>query len=111
MKRLLVATLNPGKVREFAAALIPKGIEVYGLDSLADMSEVEETGDTFEANARLKAEGYSRRTDVPVLADDSGLEVDALDGRPGVLSARYGGNGLDDVGRNRLLLEELREQP
>ena len=107
MKRLLVATLNPGKVREFAQALIPEGIEIYGLDQLDDMTPVEETGSTFEENARIKAEGYSLRTDMPVLADDSGLEVDALHGAPGVQSARYGGEGLDDEGRNRLLLREL----
>ena len=109
MKRLLVATLNPGKVREFAAALIPTGIEVYGLDSLSDMTPVEETGATFEENARLNAEGYSLRTDMPVLADDSGLEVDALGGAPGVNSARCGGPDLDDAGRHRHLLEELKE--
>jgi XTP/dITP diphosphohydrolase len=108
MRRLLVATLNPGKVREFAEALVPTGIVVHGLDSLDDMTEVEETGDTFEANARLKAEGYSLRTDMPVLVDDSGLEVDALGGAPGVQSARYGGPGLDDAGRNARVLEELR---
>jgi len=108
MRRLLVATLNPGKVRELAQALIPEGLEVYGLDSLEDSTPVEETGATFEENARLKAEGYSRRTSMPVLADDSGLEVDALDGAPGVQSARYGGPELDDAARNRLLVRELR---
>ena len=109
--RLLVATMNPGKIREFARAFIPLGIEVHGLDTLEDQAEVEETGETFEANARLKAEGYSGLTDAHVLADDSGLEVDALDGAPGVLSARYGGAGLDDVGRNRKLVEALRGVP
>jgi XTP/dITP diphosphohydrolase len=107
MKRLLVATLNPGKVREFAHALIPEGIEVVGLDSLGDVEPVEETGETFEANARLKAEAYSRLTGLPVLADDSGIEVDALGRAPGVQSARFGGSDLDDDGRNRLLVERL----
>jgi XTP/dITP diphosphohydrolase len=107
MKRLLVATFNPGKIREISAALARTGIEVCGLDSLEDCPAVEETGATFEANARLKAEGYSRRTDLPVLADDSGLEVDALDGAPGVHSARYGGSKLPDEERNRKLLAEL----
>jgi len=106
--RFLVATANPGKIREFSAALVSEGIEVFGLDILDDRSEVEETGATFEENARIKAEGYSLRTDMPVLADDSGLEVDALGGEPGVLSARYGGPGLDDEGRNRLVLDGLR---
>jgi XTP/dITP diphosphohydrolase len=111
MRRLLLASLNPGKVREFAQALIPEGFEVYGLDSLDDRSPVEETGATFQENARLKAEAYSLRTEMLVLADDSGLEVDALDGAPGVHSARYGGDGLDDAGRNRRLLQELAGVP
>lgn len=111
MTRLLVATNNAGKLRELARALAGEGIEVVGLDALDDRGEVEETGATFEANARLKAAEYSRRTDLPVLADDSGLEVDALDGAPGVLSARYGGPGLDDDGRNRHLLHELAGTP
>jgi len=105
--RLLVATMNRGKLRELSHALVHEGIEVVGMDELDDLTEVEETGSTFDANARLKAEGYSLRTALPVLADDSGLEVDALGGAPGVESARYGGPGLDDDDRNRLLLEEL----
>lgn len=109
MRRLLVATGNPGKLRELAAALAPVGIEVVGLDALADRSPVEESGSSFEENARAKAEAYSRRTSLPVLADDSGLEVDALGGEPGVMSARYGGAGLDDAGRCRLVLERLRD--
>jgi XTP/dITP diphosphohydrolase len=111
MKPLLVATGNPGKLREFAAALAAEGFEVQGLERLDDRTDVEETGATFEANARLKAEGYSLRTDMLVVADDSGIEVDALDGAPGVLSARYGGPDLDDEGRNRLLLQELEGVP
>jgi len=107
MKRLVVATSNPGKLREFAAALIPLGIELLGLDALGTPAPVEETGSTFEDNARHKAEQYSRRTDLHVLADDSGLEVDALDGAPGVESARWGGPSLDDAARCRKLLEAL----
>lgn len=107
MRRLLIATGNPGKIREIADALRPTGIEAVGLEQLDDRSEVEETGTTFEANARLKAEQYSLRTDLPVLADDSGIEVDALDGAPGVYSARFGGPGLDDPGRCRYLLEQI----
>jgi XTP/dITP diphosphohydrolase len=107
MKRLLIATHNPGKIRELAKALRSTGIEAVGMDHLDDRTDVEETGSTFEENARLKAEEYSRRTDLPVLADDSGIEVDALGGEPGVLSARYGGPGLDDPGRCELLLKNL----
>jgi XTP/dITP diphosphohydrolase len=109
MKRLLVATMNPGKIREIAQALDASGIEVLGLDQLGDVEDVEETGQTFEANARLKAEAYSLLTELPVLADDSGIEVDALGGDPGVRSARWGGPGLDDKGRCRLLLERIAE--
>ena len=107
MRQLLIATGNPGKIREIAEALHPTGIQAVGLEALDDRSEVEETGTTFEANARLKAEQYSLRTDLPVLADDSGIEVDALDGAPGVYSARYGGPGLDDPGRCDYLLEQI----
>jgi len=110
-QRILIATRNPGKVREFALALEPEGFDVVGMDALDDSGEIEETGETFEANARLKAEGYSTRTDMLVLADDSGIEVDALDGAPGVQSARYGGPGLDDEGRTRWLLQELEGVP
>jgi XTP/dITP diphosphohydrolase len=111
IKRLLVATRNAGKLRELAAALEPLDIEVVDLETLEDPTDVEETGSTFEENARLKAEEYSRRTDLPVLADDSGLEVDALDRAPGVHSARYGGPGLNDQDRNQKLLEALQEVP
>ena len=107
MIRVVVATSNPGKIREFGAALAGTGIETLGLDSLADRSPVEETGATFEENARIKAEAYSLRTDRTVLAEDSGLEVDALGGEPGVMSARFGGADLDDPGRCRLVLHRL----
>jgi XTP/dITP diphosphohydrolase len=105
---ILLATGNPGKVAELAAALEPLGFTVVGLDALDDRTEVEETGETFEANARLKAEGYSTRTALPVVADDSGLEVDALGGEPGVRSARYGGPDIDDRKRYELVLDRLR---
>jgi len=111
IKRLLVATRNAGKLRELSAALTPLDIEVVGLETLEDTTDVEETGATFEDNARLKAEEYSRRTNLPVLADDSGLEVDALDRAPGVHSARYGGPGLTDEDRNQKLLQALQNVP
>lgn len=121
--RLVVATSNPGKVAEIRAALEGAGLDVVGFDAAAvarmgaggaeafELGEVEETGATFEENARIKAEAYSTRTDLPVLADDSGIEVDALGGEPGVLSARYGGPDRDDAGRNELLLANLRGVP
>ena len=73
--------------------------------------DVEETGETFEENARLKARAFCAASGLPSLADDSGIEVDALDGRPGVRSARYGGDGLDDADRTQLLLDELAGVP
>lgn len=111
MKTLVVATGNPGKLRECAAVLAPAGFTVLGLEELSDTTPVEETGSTFEANARLKAEGYSLRTPHLVLADDSGLEVDALGGAPGVLSARYGGPDLTDPERCTAVLDALKNTP
>ena len=110
-KKLLVATGNAGKLAEFAEALASHGIEVVGLEALDDRSDVAETGATFEENARLKAEGYSLRTDLPVLADDSGLEVDALGGRPGLMSARLGGPEMSDAARCRAVLKGLVDVP
>ena len=110
-RKLLVATGNAGKLREFGAALQRLGIEVVGLETLGDASPVEETGATFLENAKLKAEAFSMRTDLPVLADDSGLEVDALEGRPGVLSARFGGPQLSDVARAKAVLKGLVDVP
>jgi len=107
LKALVLATGNPGKIKECAAFLGPAGFTVLGLDALTDQTPVEETGRTFEANARLKAEGYSLRTPHLVLADDSGLEVDALAGGPGVLSARYGGPDLTDPERCTAILGAL----
>lgn len=105
----MLATRNPGKVREFTRLLEGLNVELLGLDETGVTEEIEETGSTFEENARIKAEGYSRLTGEMTLADDSGLEVDLLDGRPGVLSARYGGPGLTDEERVRKLLSELED--
>ena len=107
---IVLATRNQGKVRELAEPLRAFGLRVVGLDAFPDLPEVEETGTTFEENALLKAREVSKRTGLVAIADDSGLEVDALNGAPGVYSARYGGPGLDDVGRYRLLLENMRGQ-
>lgn len=105
--RLAVATRNSGKLREFRELLSPLHAEVVGLADLRIDSEYEETGDSFAENARLKARCYSIHTELPVLGDDSGLEVSALGGRPGVRSARYGGPDSSDADRIRLLLEEM----
>ncbi len=117
---LLVATSNPHKIEEIAEILNAKGIRVIGLSDLeggADLPEPDEDGDTFEANARKKSIGYALMTKRMCLADDSGLEVDALDGEPGVFSARYSdeGRGLPraerDKANNRKLLAELENLP
>jgi XTP/dITP diphosphohydrolase len=110
-KKLLVATRNSGKVLEFSRMLSGLGFDVVGLDDLGITLEVEETGSTFEENAVLKARGYAEAAGVMTLADDSGLVVDALDGEPGVLSARYGGDGLDDEGRVQLVLDKMKHLP
>ena len=106
-KTLLIATRNKGKVREFERILIGVSFEVVGLDDLGIDIEVEETGSTFEENAVLKAKAYGEAAGVLTLADDSGLVVDALGGEPGVLSARYGGEGLTDDDRVQLVLQKL----
>ncbi|MBI2503305.1 MAG: RdgB/HAM1 family non-canonical purine NTP pyrophosphatase [Candidatus Latescibacteria bacterium] len=106
---LLVATHNAGKLREFRQLLAP--LELVSAADLAPDLKVEETGRTFAENALLKARAFAQASGLITLADDSGLEVDALGGAPGVLSARYGGSHLDDQGRCQLLLEALRPFP
>jgi XTP/dITP diphosphohydrolase len=117
MRRILIATSNPGKLRDFAGAAPSLEVEVDPVPDFASLPPVVEDGTTFEANARKKAESYSRY--VPgeiVLADDSGLEVDVLGGAPGVHSARYGadqphlvGINTDDQANNARLIRELRK--
>ena len=124
MRRALIATSNPGKLRDFAGAAARHGVEISGVPGFASLPAVVEDGDSFEANARKKAEGYSPR--VPgeiVVADDSGLEVDALNGAPGVHSARYAApellgaepheadNNTDDDANNARVLRELKNVP
>jgi len=110
-KKLLVATRNSGKVREFSRMLSDMPFEVVGLDDLGIDIEVGETGSTFEENAVLKARAYAEASGELTLADDSGLVVDALNGEPGVHSARYGGDGLDDEGRVQLVLDKMKHLP
>ena len=108
---LLAATHNANKVRELKALLGPRGYDVRSLDEAGIALEVEETGATFEENARLKAETLCRLTGLETLADDSGLSVDALGGEPGVRSARYAGVHGDDAANLHLLLERLEGVP
>lgn len=91
LNKLLVATSNQGKLAELTDLLAGLPVELQSLSEIERFDEVEETGATFVENVRLKASGYAAQTGLPVIADDSGLEVASLDGRPGVLSARYGG--------------------
>ena len=122
MKRILIATSNPGKLRDFAGAALAHGIEIESLPNLTSLPSVVEDGLTFKANARKKAEEYSRHAAGEiVVADDSGLEVDALNGAPGVHSARYAAPDLfdvqphlaqvntDDEANNARVLRELRK--
>ncbi len=107
-EKILIATRNKGKVREFRDFFLKYDIEVESLlDIQQDLPEVEETGKTFEENAAIKAEQIAEILKVPVLADDSGLMVDALNGAPGMYSARYAGEGKSDEDNNRKLLKEL----
>jgi XTP/dITP diphosphohydrolase len=102
-RRLLVATHNPGKLREFEYLLAPHGIEVLGPAALG-LVEPEETGDSFEANAALKARAAAVAAGIPALADDSGLVVRGLDGAPGIHSARWAGPERDfDLAIRRVL--------
>ena len=108
---LVVATHNKGKFQEFSTLLAPANWRLLSLDDLGIEDEPAETGTSFAENARIKAVGYSRQTEYPVLADDSGLEVAALGGRPGLRSARYGGPGASDRDRIHRLLLELARVP
>ena len=108
--KFVLATQNQKKLREMSDILSGFGVEVVTPKSLGIDLEVEGTGTTFAENAMLKAKAICEAANLPAIADDSGLCVDALAGAPGVYSARYGGEGLDDVGRYRLLLENLRGQ-
>jgi len=119
MRKILIATSNPGKLRDFAGAAAGNGIEIASIPDFSSLPPVVEDGLTFDANARKKAEEYSRA--VPgemVVADDSGLEVDALNGAPGVHSARYAADqphladeNTDDEANNARVLRELRKFP
>jgi XTP/dITP diphosphohydrolase len=124
MRKILIATSNQGKLRDFAGAALSHGVEIAGIPGFSSLPIVVEDGVTFETNARKKAETYSRY--VPgeiVVADDSGLEIDALDGAPGVHSARYAAPELqnkephqadantDDDANNARVLRELKDVP
>ena len=109
--RLVLATRNQGKVEEIKALLHDLPLEIISLDQLAVIPVVKEDQHTFSGNALKKARAVAAACGLPSLADDSGLTVDALGGRPGVFSSRYAGPGADDAANNRLLLAELKGVP
>ena len=109
--KFILASHNKGKLAEMQKIFGERGVEVGLQSDLGLDLEPEEDGATFTENARIKARAVMEASGLPAIADDSGLCVDALNGAPGVYSARYGGPGLDDVGRYRRLLENMKGQP
>ncbi len=108
---IVLATRNQGKISEFRRLLSSVSLEIHTPEDFPNGPEVAETAATLEGNARLKAQAWRDHTGLPALADDTGLEVDLLDGRPGVLSARFAGVGATDAMNRTLLLEQLRDHP
>ena len=109
--KLLLATNNAGKVKEFRSLLQGIPFELVTPQEMGIKSEVAETGTTYEENARLKACALSKESGLLTLADDSGLEVDALNGEPGVMSARYAGKNASDADRVKYLLSKIKDVP
>lgn len=107
---LVIASNNAGKIREFRAIFEPKGIKIKTLADFPTLPAIAETGKTFTENATIKAKTVAHATQLPVLADDSGLMVDALDGEPGIYSARYAGDH-DDAKNRAKLLARLKDVP
>ncbi len=111
MEEVIIATKNRGKAQEFERIFQARGLQVKTLLDFPEIEDVEETGTTFEENAKIKSETISNLLGKMVIADDSGLEVDALDGRPGVYSARYAGIQKDDEDNMDKVLAELTDVP
>lgn len=109
MKKILIATKNVGKLREMSKALSELPVKVLSLTDFENLPDAVEDGKTFEDNARIKAKFFHKLTGLACLADDSGLEVDALGGAPGVQSARFAGYHADDGTNNQVLLDELKK--
>lgn len=106
-KRLIIASNNAGKLREFKELLSPYGFDVISMREAGFNEEIVEDGDTFEENAHIKARAVFEATGEPTIADDSGLEIDFLDGAPGVYSARYAGEDATDKDRCEKVLDEM----
>jgi len=111
MDTIVLATNNKGKIRELSVMLEPFGLTVKPLSDFPEIGEIPETGDTFKENAFIKARTVAEKTGLVAVADDSGIEIDALDGRPGVYSARYAGEQCDDHANNEKMLTEMTDIP
>lgn len=111
MREIIIATKNAGKVKDFETLFSPKGFKVKSLLDFPEIEDVEETGVTFAENATLKAEAISSALNKPVIADDSGLAIAALNGEPGVYSARYAGENKDDNANIEKVLQKLNDVP
>lgn len=110
IQELIIATTNVGKTEEFRELMKELPVEIKSLTDYPEIEAPQENGRTFAANARIKAQHYARLTGLPCLADDSGLEVQALEGAPGVRSARYAGEEATDADNNQLLLHNMKFQ-
>lgn len=111
MDTIVLATNNKGKIRELSVMLEPFGLKVKALSEFPEIGDIPETGSTFKENAFIKARTVAEITGLVAVADDSGIEVDALDGRPGVYSARYAGEECDDHANNEKMLAEMKGVP
>lgn len=112
MKEIIIATNNEGKAKEFKVLFERYGIKATSLlDLEQELPDIDETGSTFEENSALKSEGIANILQIPVMADDSGLVIDALDGEPGIFSARYAGEPKDDKKNIVKVLEKLKDVP
>ncbi|MBR3310487.1 MAG: RdgB/HAM1 family non-canonical purine NTP pyrophosphatase [Solobacterium sp.] len=109
MKNIAVASTNEGKIREFRQMLEPEGYTVLTLHDFPDLGEIEETGKTFSENAVIKAKALTDRYGIMAISDDSGLEIDAFDRKPGVMSARWLGHDTPYTEKNRIILEKMKD--
>lgn len=109
MKKIAVASTNEGKIREFRQMLEPEGYTVLTLHDFPDLGEIEETGKTFSENAVIKAKALTDRYGIMAISDDSGLEIDAFDRKPGVMSARWLGHDTPYTEKNRIILEKMKD--
>src|SRR5687768_3265508 len=110
-EKIVIATQNPGKIVEVVSILEGLPFKLLSLANFTNVMAVEESGDTFAANATLKAQGYAKQTGHCSIADDSGLEVDALGGAPGIISARFAGEDVNDADRVSFLLSRIQVMP